>query len=155
MRKTITIIIAALLLLGCQSFSSSRRAGLKSYDVAMSGLTEVPGMKFELDGCTKIVVYGTRAGLMAKMKELKSQGMANLSKDYYQAGLSEDNIRFCAFTVLYESADPEIHIIGARDPKTGKIYINEACLGHEIHHLINLKNPVFLNPDLGMYGSTH
>lgn len=43
------------------------------------------------------------------------------------------------------SSNNEIYIIGHKSK--GKIFVNQAILGHEIAHLLNFKDPSIPNPD--------
>ena len=45
----------------------------------------------------------------------------------------------------YATGKNEIYILGKR--MGDKIVINQVILGHELHHLLNFKNPKIANPD--------
>ena len=135
-------------LISCQttgSFQQQRFAGIMSFERAFNTLTPAEDFYYELEGRAKIFVYGSNKQLLAAADKIRR---SRAVKDYAPEGI---NIK--AFTIIPESGTPEVHLVGARDPKTGKIYINESWLGHEVFHLIHWQNKRdFMNPDQGLPG---
>ena len=155
MKKTIFPLIVFLFLAGCQttaSFQQSRDMGFMCFNNAAAALNQ-SDFSYEFKGCAKIIVYGSPKKLRAKLHEFERGGDANVSKERfdYEMLSNEDMIQYAGFARMVEGSIPEIHILGSKHPETGKIYINEAFLGHEILHLLNYSNSDFMDPDQGLY----
>lgn len=148
MRKIIVICFLVLVAAGCQTsgtFNQTRIRAFEQFDAAFAKLDPADFELIELEGCTKIFVYGNKRDLRTAVINLYANSKAEPTANV----VITSQIDIQGYFIARKNKTAEIHILGALI--NDKIYINEAILGHEILHIINATNSRFINPDDGLY----